>query len=99
MKEFLEGIWGYEMTDDEKLAALREVLDTTFYMCIRYAHGRHSGAAQDVRRAFKIIKEVFPDFKLKKDTTITPPTEEELQRGWTLRDDWLDDLFKGWKDG
>ena len=83
------------MTDKERIKKLYNIIENTFWMSIRYAHGRHTYAPYIIRDAFKELKEIFPDFELKKDIIIRPPTEEALGRiGQTLREDWLDDLFE-----
>jgi len=82
------------MTDKEKIKRLYNIIEDTFWMSIRYAHGRHTYAPYIIRDALRELEEIFPDFKLKKDITIKPPTEEELNEMGTLREDWLDDLFK-----
>jgi len=82
------------MTDREKVKRLYNIIENTFWMSIRYAHGRHTYAPYIIRDVFKELKEIFPDFKLKKDQTIEPPTEEELSQAGTSREDWLDDLFE-----
>ena len=82
------------MTDKERIKRLYNIIENTFWMSIRYAHGRHTYAPPMIRNAFKELKEIFPDFELKKDQTIEPPTEEELNQAGTLREDWLDDLFE-----
>ena len=80
------------MTDKERIKRLYNIIENTFWMSIRYAHGRHTYAPYIIRDVFKELKEIFPDFELKKDITIRPPTEELNEMG-TLREDWLDDLF------
>ena len=82
------------MTDKERIKRLYNIIENTFWMSIRYAHGRHTYAPYIIRDVFKELKEIFPDFKLRKDQTIEPPTEEELNQMGTLREDWLDDLFE-----
>jgi hypothetical protein len=83
---------GGERVNQKKL--LRETFEDVIWMAIRYAHGRHTYAPDLVRETIARFKSVFPDFELKEDITIKPPTEEELNRqGWVMRSDWLDDLF------
>ncbi len=82
------------MIDKEKLKIIRKIIDDTFYMCIRYAHGNHAGAAQIVRLAIIKLKKVFPDFKLRPDYFIHPPTPEQLAFPGAMLDDYLDDLFQ-----
>ena len=81
------------MTDKERIERLYNIIEDTFWMSVRYAHGRHTYAPYIIRDAFRELEEIFPDFELKKDITIKPPTEELNEMG-TLREDWLDDLFK-----
>lgn len=79
----------------EKERQLLEIINDILWMAIRYAHGRHTYAPHMVRDAVRKLKNLYPDFKLKPDTTITPPTEEELEKGgWVIRGDYLDDLFE-----
>lgn len=77
-----------------KLEILKKVIDDTFYMAIRYAHGRHTFAPTIIRDSLRELKKVFPNFQLRHDDTIKPPTEDELKQHIAVRDDWLDDLFK-----
>ncbi len=72
---------------------LKEVLDDITWMAIRYAHGRHTMAPSTVRMAVKTIKDIYPDFKLKKDPVLEAPEESELG-GMSFRDDYLNDLFE-----
>ena len=67
-------------------------------MAIRYADGRHTYAPSMVRRAVKVFEEVYPDFKIKEDRTIDPPTEDDLSRGRASREDYLYDLVNQNKD-
>lgn len=80
------------MNDKEKFGLLYEVINDIFWMAIRYAHGRRTYAPYMVRSAYKKIKQVFPEFKLKYDPTIIPPPEK-LTIG-ELPDDYLNDLFE-----
>jgi hypothetical protein len=82
------------MNQEKKLQLLREVIEDTFWMAIRYAHGRHTYAPDIIREAIVKIKQVFPDFQLKEDKTLEPPSENELYPSYVSRKDWLDDLFK-----
>ena len=82
------------MTDKERIKRLYNIIENTFWMSIRYAHGRHTYAPYIIRDVFKELKEIFPDFELKKDQTIEKPTKEELNQTGTSREDWLDDLFE-----
>ena len=79
----------------EKEKQLLEIINDILWMAIRYAHGRHSYAPYIVRDAVKKLKNLYPDFKLKPDSTISPPTEEEIEKqGFIFRGDYLDDLFE-----
>ena len=82
------------MTDKERIKRLYNIIENTFWMSVRYAHGRHTSAPYIVRGVSKQLKEIFPGFKLRKDQTIELPTEEELNQTGNLREDWLDDLFE-----
>ena len=82
------------MTDKERIKRLYNIIENTFWMSVRYAHGKHTSAPYIIRGVSKQLKEIFPGFKLKKDITIKPLTEEELNEMGTLREDWLDDLFE-----
>ncbi|MFW6130537.1 MAG: hypothetical protein ACOC56_05070 [Atribacterota bacterium] len=83
------------MTDKEKIKILENCFNDTIWMAIRYAHGRQTYAPSMVRDAVNNFKKVFPDWKLKKDDTIKPPTKEDtLPIGFSLKGDYLDDLFK-----
>ena len=75
---------------------LKKIIDDTLWMAIRYAHGRHTYAPYMVRDAVQTLKQLYPDFKLKEDVTIEPPSEG-MVGGMRFREDWLDDLFKGVK--
>ena len=77
-----------------KEETLRQCFEDVIWMAIRYAHGRHTYAPHEVRSAIKKFKEIYPDFKLRPDRTIKPPDSEEIG-GFSFREDFLDDLFKG----
>lgn len=80
------------MTDKEKIETLKTCFDDTIWMAIRYAHGRHTYAPEMVRRAVNDFKKVFPDWEVKEDRVIESP-DEGLINGFSLRSDYLDDLF------
>lgn len=80
------------MTDKEKITILKNCYTEIIWMAIRYAHGRHTYAPSMVRDSINDFKKVFPDWKLKEDSVIKPPSENELG-GMSFRDDYLDDLF------
>jgi len=73
--------------DDKIKGAISDIL----WMAIRYADGRHTYAPSTVRRAVKVIKEVYPDFKLKEDKTLIKPNEKDLF-GASFKEDYLYDL-------
>lgn len=81
------------MTDKEKIAILKNCYTEIIWMAIRYAHGRHTFAPSMVRDSINDFKKVFPDWKLKEDRVVNPPSENELG-GVSFRSDYLDDLFK-----
>jgi len=83
------------MSKEDKL---RGAIEDILWMAIRYADGRHTYAPSMVRRAVKVFEEVYPDFKIKEDQTIDPPTEDDLRRGSSFRDDYLYDLVNQNKD-
>ena len=82
------------MSKEDKL---RGAIEDILWMAIRYADGRRTYAPSTVRRAVKVFKEVYPDFKVKHDITIEPPKEEELG-GTSFKEDYLYDLVKQNKD-
>lgn len=73
---------------------LKEIIDDTLWMAIRYAHGRHTYAPSIIRSSVKTLKKLYPKFKLRRDIMIESPSKEELTGGFVLREDWLDDLFE-----
>jgi hypothetical protein len=80
------------MTDKQKIELLKSCFDDTIWMAIRYAHGRHTYAPSMVRDAVNNFKKVFPDWELKEDRVIESPDEGTIN-GFSLRSDYLDDLF------
>ena len=72
---------------------LKKIIDDTLWMAIRYSHGRSTYASSMVRDAVQTLHELYPDFKLREDITIEPPSEGVVG-GMRFREDWLDDLFK-----
>ena len=82
------------MSKEDKL---RGAIEDILWMAIRYADGRRTYAPSTVRRAVKVFKEVYPDFKVKHDITIHPPEEEELG-GISFKEDYLYDLVNQNKD-
>lgn len=84
------------MTDKQKLDKLREeVIDDLLWMAARYAHGRSTYAPSSVREAVKTIKYIWPDYEVKQDRIIAPPSEDLF--GISFKEDYLDDIFN--KDG
>jgi hypothetical protein len=81
------------MTDKEKIQTLKHCFEETIWMAIRYAHGRRTFAPSTVRDAIRDFKKVFPEWEVKNDITIKPPTYDEVG-GLSFRSDYLDDLFK-----
>lgn len=82
----------------EKLNKLRQVIDDIFWMAMRYANGRQTSAPDDVRKAYYVIKQVFPDFKLKYDRVIIRDANElreyyKEKNMHYLESDFLDDLI------
>ncbi len=65
------------MTEKQK-KKLKVAIDNIVWMAIRYADGRHTYAPSDVRDSVKVFKEIFPDFKIKEDTTVKKPKSEEI---------------------
>ena len=71
---------------------LMKAFDDTIWMAIRYAHGRSTYAPSMVRDAVNLVKELFPDWKLKEDITVKPK-EDGNGRSWNFDSDYLNDLF------
>ena len=76
---------------DENELELYRLVNDILWMAIRYAHGRHTYAPGIIRRSVKTMHRLYPNWNLKKDATILPPTEKET--GMILKEDYLDDLF------
>jgi hypothetical protein len=70
------------MTDQEKL---KHCFEETIWMALRYANGRSTYAPQMVRDAIKDFQEVYPDWKLRRESGLT----ERYQ----LESDCLHDLL------
>ncbi|TXG83886.1 MAG: hypothetical protein E6R13_03550 [Spirochaetes bacterium] len=79
------------MKEEEKIQILKNCFEETIWMAIRYANGRHTYAPSMVRDAVNNFKKVFPDFKLKEDSTLEKPKEN--LSGMQLKSDYLNDLF------
>ena len=75
---------------DEK--RLQSAIEDILWMAARYAHGSHTYAPSTVRDSVEVFKDVFPDFKIKQDHVIEPPTDNEIG-GTSFRGDYLDDIF------
>ena len=73
---------------------LKKIIDDILWMAIRYSNGRSTYAPSMIRDAVKRLKILYPDFKLKYDPTIEPPSEEDLKSAVSLKGDWLYDLFE-----
>ena len=68
---------------------LEKIIQDTFWMARRYAHGRHTYSPTVVREAFKQLKDL--GIKIPKDITIDTPTPDEIN-GMSFRSDYLDDI-------
>ena len=71
---------------------LQSAIEDILWMAARYAHGRHTFAPSTVRDSVRVFKSIFPDFNIKQDRVIEPPSDNELG-GMALRSDYLDDIF------
>ena len=76
----------------KKEQELLKIINDTLWMAIRYAHGRQTGTPSTIRDSVQKLKELYPDFKLKKDITIKPAEAGEIRFGF--KGDWLDDLME-----
>lgn len=74
---------------EEDRAAIGAILNDIVWMAVRYAHGRSTVAPSTVRRAVKEIKEIYPNFKLKRDDALLRHEPERTGPA----EDYLDDLF------
>lgn len=81
------------MNSKQKEEILRKCFEDVIWMAIRYAHGRSTYAPGMVRDAVNEFKKVYPEFKLKEDQTIKPPTPEDIG-GIRFKSDYLNDLFE-----
>lgn len=81
-----------KMTKKEE-QKLRKAVEDILWMAIRYADGRHTYAPSTVRSSVKIFKEIWEDFTLREDISISAPKEEELG-GISFREDYLYDLIE-----
>ena len=78
------------MTLEEENKILRRVIQDTFWMARRYAHGRHTYVPSIIRENYKIIKEL--GIIIKPDTTIKPATDREKGEFGYFPTDYLDDI-------
>ena len=72
--------------------SLYRLVNDILWMAVRYAHGRHTYALGIIRHSVKTMHRLYPDWNLKKDEIILPPTEKET--GMILKEDYLDELTK-----
>jgi len=80
---------------DEK--RLKAAIEDILWMAARYAHGRHTYAPSMVRDAVNTFLDIYPDLNIKQDRIIEPPSEEQLN-SFSLRSDYLDDIFNRCKN-
>lgn len=65
------------MTKHQKeLNKLREAFQDVIWMAVRYANGSQSYSPGMVRDAVAAVREVFPDFELKYDSTLMRPDDD-----------------------
>jgi hypothetical protein len=76
------------MKEKEKL---KKAYEDIAWMAIRYAHRSSTYAPKMVRDSIKAFQQVFPDWKPRKDITIT---KAESPDGIGLPSDSLHDLFE-----
>lgn len=74
---------------EEENKILKQVINDTIWMAIRYAHGRKTMAPSKVRTCIAKLKNIDPDFVLNPDTVI----EREPWTGDGFKEDYLNDLF------
>ena len=77
------------MTKDQKIENLTRIIQNTFWMARRYAHGRHTYAPGIVRKSYYDLKNI--GIEIKTDDTIKPPKDNEIG-SFVFRDDYLDDI-------
>ena len=78
---------------EKELRALFEGVDGILWMAIRYAHGRHTYAPQIVRDAVAKLKQIFPDFKVRRDIVIIENPRGKEPPAYDLSQDYLNDLM------
>lgn len=76
----------------DKEQKLKSIIDDLLWMAARYAHGRHTYAPGMVRDAVEMMQILYPDWKPIPDKCIEPPKESEI-KGFSFRDNYLDDIF------
>ena len=79
------------MTKDRQIKLLKQVINDTFWMARRYAHGRHTYAPFMVREAYFVLCEHFPDLIPEKDVAINPPDPIHYTSKIHMSE-WLDDI-------
>ena len=72
----------------ERIEKLEFVIQHTFWMARRYAHGRSTYAPSLVRECYQVLKQL--GIKINHDVCIEPPKEHEV-KGMRFREDFLDD--------
>ncbi len=76
-----------KITDKQRIQILEQVIQDTFWMARRYAHGRKTYAPSMVRDAYNLLKNL--GIEIKHDDVIKAP--ENLEYDWR-RFDYLDDI-------
>ena len=71
---------------------LKEIFNDTIWMALRYADGRHTYAPSIIRDSVKKMEEIDPEWSLRTDITIHPPSEV-IENGLSLKSDYLYDLL------
>ena len=71
---------------------LSNIIQDTFWMARRYAHGRHTYAPGMVRDSYMLLKKHFPELVPQKDTAIEPPSKDLEVTNTLFRNDYLDDI-------
>jgi hypothetical protein len=82
------------MTNKEmkiRINKLEKIIQDTFWMARRYAHGRHTYTPSIIRENYNLIKELG-NIPVAHDATINPPMYNDLSEGANFREDWLDDI-------
>ena len=83
-----------ELKIQQRVLSLQEIINRLLPFAIRYANGRHTYAPGIIRDVVSQMRKMYPDFKLKEDITIKPPTKEELGMPAVFKSDYLYDLFQ-----